>query len=167
MEAKTKIQISNSIICLKLNKYFHFELGSRNHFSKQLYDRASQLSIIVKNSYLSEKALHIFGWIQFQSMSERDRKYLKFFFFKYFNHRHFSLFIELHFMSKVLRLHFQKHFSMQTSDNAYTYIVICDIKYKRRRKSFTWLITCVGLKQSRTNGSIHNVLSDNGEWGRP
>lgn len=43
------------------------------------------------------------------------------------------------------------------------YIILYDIKYKRRSKSFTWLITWVGLKLRRANGFPGNVLSGNPE----
>lgn len=77
METKMQMQAPNSIICFKLNKYFHFELCGRNHLSKQLHDRALQWSVIGKNSYFHEKALHLFRWIWFLSMSERDTKQIK------------------------------------------------------------------------------------------
>lgn len=70
-------------------------------------------------------------------------------------------------MSKVSGLHFQKCVNMQTSPIialAYRYIAIYDIEYKKKNKSFTWLITCVGLKLNRTNGFTSYVLSDNHEW---
>ena len=78
-------------------------------------------------------------------MPETDTKHASYvFFLSIYNLRHFSLLLKLHFMSKVLWLCFQKYFNMQTA-YVMMHIVIYDIKYKRKSKNFTWLITCVGL----------------------